>query len=267
MKKIYNKRTLNNSALFYIFRITMKQKPIINTLILSFVLILSPNLHPSETIVVDNNKIIEYKGYSGQWIVNSSPELLENAIKTYSTGEKDIAAVNGSDFRNKKTVFIPFSQSYIAYVKNRASCGTITVGENEFIWPIADFDRISSSFGRRWGSFHEGIDIPAGRGIPILAVSGGRVVYRGYAGNLGHTLTIEHRENMFTRYCHCSELIAKEGDIVKQGQVIAYVGSSGNSTGNHLHFEVRYGEFPLNPLDFLPFSPCVKEAQYMKKLD
>ena len=244
----------------------MKQKAI-NSLLVSFLLIISSNLHAAESVVVDSNKIIEYNGFSGQWIVNSSPETLENAIKTFSTGEKDVITANGSDFRTKKTVFIPFSQSYISYVKSRTSCGIISVGANEFIWPITNFDRISSSFGRRWGSFHEGIDIPAGRGIPIIAASGGRIVYRGYAGNLGHTLTIEHRENMYTRYCHCSELVAKEGDIVKQGQVIAYVGSSGNSTGNHLHFEVRYGDFPLNPLDFLPFSPCVKEAQYMKKID
>lgn len=245
----------------------MKQKIILNTLIISFIFLISTYLHATESVVIDNNKIIEHKGFSGQWIVNSSPDVLETAIKTFSTSEKDVITVNGSDFRTKKTVFIPFSQSYIAYIKNRTSCGTITVGENVFIWPIADFDRISSSFGRRWGSFHEGIDIPAGRGIPILAVSGGRVIYRGYSGNLGHTISIEHRDNIITRYCHCSELIVKEGDIVKQGQIVAYVGSSGNSTGNHLHFEVRYGDFPLNPLDFLPFSPCVKEAQYMKKID
>jgi len=166
----------------------MKQK-IIHLIILSFILTISSQLNASESVVIDNNKIIEYKGFSGQWFVNSNPEIIENAVKTFSTGEKDVITINGSDYITNKTVFIPFSQSYITYIKNRTSCGTSTVGENEFIWPIAEFDRVSSSFGRRWGSFHEGIDIPAGRGIPILAASGGRVIYRGYAGNLGHTLT------------------------------------------------------------------------------
>ncbi len=245
----------------------MKGKIILNLIILSFICLLTPYLHASETVVVNSDKIIEYKGYSGQWIVNTNPEVLENAIKTFSTGEKDVIAVNGTAFKTKKTVFIPFSESYKAYFKNRASCSSVVVGDNDFMWPIADFDRISSSFGRRWSSFHEGIDIPAGRGIPILASCGGRVTYAGYSGNLGYNVVIEHRDNMFTKYCHASELLVKDGDIVKQGQVIAYVGSSGNSTGNHLHFEVRFGDFPLNPLDFLPYSPCVKEAQYMKKAD
>ena len=227
----------------------------------------SPFLNASDTIVIDNDKILEYKGYSGQWIVNSNPEILNNAIKTYCTGYEDVIAANGADYKTKKTVFIPFSEAYAAFIKNRAANKSMIQKDDEFIWPIANFDRVSSCFGRRWKTFHEGIDIPAGRGIPILAVSGGRVVYRGYAGNLGHSLTVEHRNNMLTRYCHCSELLVKEGDIVKKGQVIAYVGSSGNSTGNHLHFEVRYGDFPLNPLDFLPFSPYVKETQYLKKID
>lgn len=244
----------------------MKRKIILNLIIFSFIFLLPPFLHASETPDINSDKIIEYKGFSGQWFINSNQENLEANIKTYSTGEKDVIAANGPDYRSSKTVFIPFSESYIAYIKNRASCSTMS-GENEFIWPIASFDRISSAFGRRWKSFHEGIDIPGARGVPILASCGGRVTYTGFAGNLGHTVTLEHRDNMITKYCHCSEILVKEGDIVKKGQVIAYVGSSGNSTGNHLHFEVRFGDFPLNPLDFLPFSPCVKQAQYMKKLD
>ncbi len=228
---------------------------------------LCPYVQASQSILLSSDKIIEYKGYSGQWIVNSDLEALDTALKTYSTGENDVIAINGSDYKNNKSVFIPFSEAYLAFLKNRAASGTIPGRDDEFIWPIANFDRISSAFGRRWNSFHEGIDIPAGRGVPILAVCGGRIIYCGYAGNLGHTVSIEHRDNMITRYCHASEIVVKEGEIVKKGQVIAYVGSSGNSTGNHLHFEVRFGDFPLNPLDFLPFSPNVKQAQYIKKLD
>lgn len=245
----------------------MGRRSVANLIIFLFIIMFMPMLHAAESVVIDGDKIIEYKGFSGQWIVNSKPEILNNAIKTYSSGNSDVIAANGPDYRTQKAVFIPFSESYSAFVKNRAACRSMIQKDDEFIWPIANFDRISSSFGRRWRTFHEGIDIPAGRGIPILAVSGGRVTGNGYAGNLGYAVTVEHRNNMFTRYCHCSQVLVKEGEIVKKGQIIAYVGSSGNSTGNHLHFEVRFGDFPLNPLDFLPFSTCVKETQYLKKFD
>jgi acetylornithine/succinyldiaminopimelate/putrescine aminotransferase len=83
----------------------MKQKIILNTIILSFIFLISSYLHASETAVIDN-KIIEYKGFSGQWIENSSSDALEAAIKTISSGEKDIIAANGSDYKTKKTVNI-----------------------------------------------------------------------------------------------------------------------------------------------------------------
>ena len=169
-------------------------------------------------------------------------------------------------YRKEKSVFIPFSDVYLEYLKSRESAPAGN-SENDFIWPIEKFDRITSTFGRRWSAFHEGIDIPAGRGIPIFAACNGRVTTSKFMDNFGNTVWIEHRENLYTRYCHASQLVVKEGDIVKKGQLIAYVGSTGNSTGNHLHFEVRYGDFPLNPLDFLPFNPNVKKAQYIKKLD
>ncbi|HOP62092.1 MAG TPA: M23 family metallopeptidase [Spirochaetota bacterium] len=242
----------------------MKRKAVIIIVAISCVI---STLYATETGSIKTTKIIEYKNFSGQWVDNSNPEILQEAIITYSAGEKNIIRANGPEYKKLKKIFIPFSDSYLAYVKSRASCVNETARVNKFRWPIDNFDRISSSFGRRWGSFHEGIDIPAGRGIPILAACGGRVIYTGYAGNLGHTVTLEHRGNMYTRYCHASKILVKEGDLVKKGQIIANVGSSGNSTGHHLHFEIRYGDFPLNPLDFLPFSPSVKKTQYLKKID
>lgn len=223
-------------------------------------------LYAGDIAAVDIEKIVEYKGFKGEWITNTDPDKLEQFIKTYSTGFKDVVALNGRNYRKEESVFIPFSDVYLEYLNSRESAPAGD-SENEFIWPIESFDRITSTFGRRWSAFHEGIDIPAGRGVPIYAVSNGRVVTSKFLDNFGNTVCIEHRDNLYTRYAHASQIVVKEGDIVKKGQLIAYVGSTGNSTGNHLHFEVRYNDFPLNPLDFLPFNPNVKKAQYIKKLD
>jgi len=225
--------------------------------------VISTMLYAGDIAPLDIEKVVEYKGFKGEWITNNDPSKLEQYIETYSTGSKDVVAVNGRNYKKQKSVFIPYSDVYIEYLKSKESVPAEN-SENDFIWPIEKFDRITSTFGRRWSTFHEGIDIPAGRGIPIYAASNGRVATARFMDNYGNTLCIEHRDNLNTRYCHASKLMVKEGDIVKKGQLVAYVGSTGNSTGNHLHFEVRYGDFPLNPLDFLPFNPNVTKTQYIK---
>jgi murein DD-endopeptidase MepM/ murein hydrolase activator NlpD len=230
------------------------------------IVILSSMVYAGEIHISDIEKVVDYKGFKGEWIENNNPEKLEYFIQTYGSGFEDVVALNGDDYRKINKVFVPFSEDYLEYLRSRESLSTGT-SVNDFIWPIEKFDRITSTFGRRWSLFHEGIDIPAGRGIPIIAVSNGRVITARFIENLGNTICLEHRDNIFTKYCHASQVIVKDGDIIKKGQVIGYVGSTGNSTGNHLHFEVRYGDFPLNPLDFLPFNPNVKKAQYIKKLD
>ena len=231
-----------------------------------FLLLLSGMLYAADLSSNDIEKIVDYKGFRGEWITNEDSAKLDEFIKTYGTGFKDVVKLNGKNYKKGKSVFIPFSDVYMEYLKSKESLPTGN-SENEFIWPIDKFDRITSTFGRRWSAFHEGIDIPAGRGIPIFAACNGRVILSKFMDHYGNTLLIEHRDNMTTRYAHASQLLVKEGEIVKKGQLIAYVGSTGNSTGNHLHFEVRYSDFPLNPLDFLPFNPNVKKTQYIKKID
>jgi len=228
--------------------------------------IVTADIVAADTVTADIEKVVEYKSFKGEWITNTDADKLEQFIKTYGTGYKDVVALNGRNYRKEKSVFIPFSDVYLEYLKSKESAPAGD-SENDFIWPIESFDRITSTFGRRWSAFHEGIDIPAGRGVPIYAACNGRVATARFMDNFGNTVWIEHRDNLYTRYCHASQLVVKEGDIVKKGQLIAYVGSTGNSTGNHLHFEVRYNDFPLNPLDFLPFNPNVKKAQYIKKID
>lgn len=216
---------------------------------------------------IESRKIEEYRGFTGFWTLPEDACCLDNIIRTYGSCEKNIVLINGSDYRNLEKMFLPLSDSYLAYIKTKGTAMTGAGICGDFDWPIMSFDRVTSSFGKRWNNFHEGIDIPAAKGTPIAAAGSGRVIVAKFMENYGLTVWLEHRDNIITRYCHASEILVKEGDIVTKGQVIAAVGSTGNSTGNHLHFEIRYGDFPMNPLDFLPYNPGVNKNQYLRKID
>jgi murein DD-endopeptidase MepM/ murein hydrolase activator NlpD len=100
-------------------------------------------------------------------------------------------------------------------------------------------------------SFHEGVDFAAETGTPINAAASGKVIYAETHAAYGKTVDIDHGNGLVTRYAHASELLVKEGDLVVRGQRIAKVGSTGRSTGPHLHFEVRLNGAPQNPGRFL----------------
>lgn len=115
----------------------------------------------------------------------------------------------------------------------------------------------SSSFGRRVDpfsgnvAFHEGLDFTAAIGTPIYAAAGGVVTVSERMPDYGKIVKISHGSGMETRYAHASELLVNVGEVVKKGQLIARVGSTGRSTGPHLHFEVRRDGAPLDPRKFL----------------
>ena len=117
-------------------------------------------------------------------------------------------------------------------------------------WPVDG--RITSRFGTRWGRMHYGLDIAAPTGTPVLAAAPGKVTYAYWAGSYGMLVTIDHGNGVETRYAHNSRILVKVGDEVQQGQRIALVGSTGNSTGPHLHFEVLVDGENRDPLDWLP---------------
>ena len=113
---------------------------------------------------------------------------------------------------------------------------------------------ISSRFGARSSirsSVHTGLDIAASRGTPIKAAAGGTVIYSGRKGSYGNMIVIDHGKGVETYYAHCNSLVASKGETVSQGQVIAYVGSTGNSTGPHLHLEIRVNGVAKNPQNYL----------------
>jgi murein DD-endopeptidase MepM/ murein hydrolase activator NlpD len=119
-----------------------------------------------------------------------------------------------------------------------------------FIWPLQG--RLSSTYGMRKGSFHWGIDITGRRGTPIRAVAAGQVISAGWSGTYGYRVQVQHKSGISTLYAHASKLNVAKGDQVSQGDIIAYVGSTGKSSGPHLHFEVRVNGRHVNPLSRLP---------------
>lgn len=123
-------------------------------------------------------------------------------------------------------------------------------GTGTFAWPIRNY-RISSRFGYRWGRMHNGVDLAASTGTKIYATDGGTVTYAGYKGSFGYLVIINHGGNYESYYAHCSKLLVKKGDKVFQGQNIALVGTTGRTTGPHLHFEIRYLGNPKNPLNYI----------------
>lgn len=127
-------------------------------------------------------------------------------------------------------------------------------------WPV-DLPYQSSSFGWRRHpitgrhTMHEGLDFAAPRGTPIHAASGGVVTEARYVPGYGKMVEINHGNGLVTRYAHASSISVKLGDMVSKGQQIARVGSTGRSTGDHLHFEVRIAGHPLDPTLFLGDTP------------
>ncbi len=120
-----------------------------------------------------------------------------------------------------------------------------------WIWPITGGSH-TSEFGPRWGRFHAGIDIAVPTGTEALASRSGTVVFAGWDHGYGYCVLIDHGDGFQTRYAHASALLVQTGEAVEQGQPVILVGSTGNSTGSHLHFEVIQDGVPKNPRAFLP---------------
>lgn len=118
-----------------------------------------------------------------------------------------------------------------------------------FIWPLSG--KITSLYGWRRGRHHDGIDIAARMGKPIVAAANGTVIYSGWRSGYGRMVVIQHNRWLKTIYGHTSRNYVRRGEKVTQGQVIALVGSTGRSTGPHLHFEVRNTLGAQNPMNYL----------------
>ena len=116
-------------------------------------------------------------------------------------------------------------------------------------WPVSG--PVTSGFGVRWGRMHEGIDIAVGEGTPVRAAAAGTVIYAGWMGGYGNLVVVDHGGGVSTAYGHNTSVTVGIGQRVEQGQLIAYSGSTGHSTGPHVHFEVRINGTAVDPMGYL----------------
>jgi murein DD-endopeptidase MepM/ murein hydrolase activator NlpD len=191
-------------------------------------------------------------------------QTLYSICKMYSADLQEVAEINGIDdprqLRLHQVVFIPdakrpketkrvahASKTAPATRKNKES---ITRYHGKFIWPVDGV--VTSKFGIRAGRRHDGIDIGAPQGTSIHAAAAGRILHVGFQKGYGNLVIIMHSEKLITVYAHNHKNFCKEGESVKQGQIIGEVGQTGRATGPHVHFEIRKGKKPRNPLFFLP---------------
>ena len=135
-----------------------------------------------------------------------------------------------------------------------ALCGGIAVADGELCWPLPGHTYISCHFGEvdAFGNAgHRGTDIPAPEGTPILAAHSGTVLVSGWNDSYGNQVLLDNGAGLSTRYAHMTQTAVTAGEAVTAGQVIGYVGSTGDSTGNHLHFEVMQNGVRVNPMDMI----------------
>ena len=138
--------------------------------------------------------------------------------------------------------------------------GNTMKSDQGFSWPLPN-GAITSYFGKRRRDYHDGIDIRSPRGTPVHAAKNGVVIYsakriRGY----GNMVVIKHG-TMATVYAHNTKNLVRKGDLVKQGEIVAFVGATGKATGPHLHFEIRQGQIPVDPLYYLPAIRTASQAR------
>lgn len=187
--------------------------------------------------------------------------LLSESAKVLSEISANVVDTNSENNRlaaERKKVDAQVDKWYKDYYaslgnnsNNQASGGYVSKGQ--FTWPVPGYTKLTSYWGD--GRNHKGIDI-AGAGVygkPIVAADNGKVilaVHSGWGGGYGLCAYIDHGGGYSTRYGHASKILVKQGDVVKKGQVIGYVGSTGDSSGPHLHFEIRVNGVAKNPMQW-----------------
>ena len=232
----------------------------INKLQIGEVLTLSASVPYLTMTVVQRERYVDEVMYDIEYTDTSS--LYKGDYKITSAGQygaADVVAtvtyVNGEETErtvlSSVTLREPVTEQRLRGTKERPTwhpTGT-------FRWPVSG--RVTSYFGGRkspggiGSTNHKGIDIAAPRGTPVYAADGGTVTYAGWMSGYGYLVRIDHGNGYVTYYGHNSSLTVSVGQHVYKGQQIARVGSTGNSTGNHCHFEVRYNGVAKNPLNYL----------------
>ena len=195
-----------------------------------------------------NEKTAELKSYNSK--IAASEGNLSDLEKDIAAQEDKIKAIEAELKRKEE-------EAKKAALEAGKKYNTVSIGNINFIWPCPASSRITSSFGDRESptegasSSHQGIDIGASTGSSILAAASGTVTISTYSYSAGNYIMINHGGGVSTVYMHCSELLVSAGQEVTQGQVIAKVGSTGYSTGPHLHFGIRVNGSYVNPINYV----------------
>jgi len=201
-------------------------------------------------------------GGSGHYVFLKKNSSAKAIAKQYNVEESLLVANNvHREFASGEWIFIPLQRGIIGYktyheaVEDAEEVTSSYINAGEFIWPVPGSRVISSGVGKRWGKRHEGIDIPGPRGSSVLASNGGSVEYSGddYKG-YGNLIILKHKNGLFTLYAHLQKNLVTRGQNVLKGQLIAKLGSTGHSTGPHLHFEVRRNGRVLDPKRMLAIN-------------
>jgi murein DD-endopeptidase MepM/ murein hydrolase activator NlpD len=234
----------------------------VDTLVGSNVFKNSSVLHPGFVLRIPNQDGIFYrlkKGDKMGEVVKRYQVTLDKIRKVNPT--TDLVALKAGD-----EIFLPgarpeaVAEMRVASKKTEPASsnktgGAVQKASRSFRWPV--MGKINSPFGWRRHpitkrrDFHTGLDIKAGRGTVIRSSREGKVAYSGWMGGYGKVVVVEHSGGQSTLYAHCSSLLVQQGAMISVGQNIARVGSTGRATGPHLHFEIRNGNSPVNPLPYL----------------
>ncbi len=208
---------------------------------------LSPEIHQGDQLIILPSKGVLHIADMGDtlWRIGNSYGVDVAVIMKENAKES-------ADLSIGEKIFIPGgkkkqqSDRQLARAETTASRGA----KQRFVYPTAG--EVTSVFGHRWGRLHSGIDFANDIGTPIRAARSGRVVHAGWYSGYGYTVVIEHDQGYTTLYGHLNEYLVQMGQYIKEGQTIAYMGNSGNSTGPHLHFELWKNGIPVNPYNVLP---------------
>lgn len=164
----------------------------------------------------------------------------------------DISLISTEEELNSKIEKVKEQKKAIS-VKRQNQTVSVSRGGNtkRYNVPMESYILISSPYGMRNGSMHTGVDLAAAAGTKIYAWKSGIVTFAGWYGNYGYFIAIEHEDGTISRYAHCSKINVTVGDTIDKNQIIGYVGSTGRSTGPHLHFEILINGAFVNPLNYL----------------
>ncbi len=176
----------------------------------------------------------------------------ENALSgTRADRREHLASVQQQkeEYLHEVEALAAVSASLASRIQTSQSSSSVVRSSSGLIWPVSG--PVTSGYGWRWGRMHEGIDISVPSGTPVSAAASGLVIYAGWMGGYGNLVVVDHGGGLATAYAHNTSVAVGSGTSVSQGQTIAYAGSTGNSTGPHVHFEVRVNGSPADPLGYL----------------